>query len=163
MLADIKEYISTRIKNVSGIDADTVHEFPRHTNEWSEIYTLFKDDNGNINTWLIRFVAAPAEWYEHRTQYYNIMREWRFQVWALYSLKESETTATTFETLVEGVLNELSKSPGGSKDGQAVNETVDLMNPAQLINLDEVMFTNILCHRAQIEVSAKELIYPNHP
>ena len=151
-LADIYSYIETQIKAVSGVDADTVHKFPRHTNSWAKIYEIFKDDSGNLNTWLIRFMAAPAEWTEHKA--YRILRTWTFEVWFMYSLKDATPSNTAFEDMVEGVLNKLSLDP-------AMNDSVDLGQPAQLINIDEVMFVDVLCHRAQLQVSGQEQLDPS--
>ena len=154
MLADMETYIETQIKSVTGVDADTVHKFPRHTNDWDEIFNLFKDDNDNINTWLIRWVRAPARWYAHPA--YRIIRTWTWEVWFLYNIKDSVPSSDPFKDMVEGALNKLSLSP-------SLGDEADLAQPAQLMVLEEVEFSSILCHRAQLEISAEEMINPSSP
>jgi hypothetical protein len=102
------------------------------------------------------FKRAPAEWEEIRGSDWRITRTWFFEIMCLYSVKDSKPTATDFESMVENVLNKLSLSPSSGDNS-------DLAQPASLINLDEVMFSSILCHRAQIEYATKEYLNPASP
>ena len=138
-LSDIKTEIKTEIAAVTGIAAANVHTWMRHTPDWNKIYEYYKvggDDGASaiINAWIIELENTTGEWKD--VQASRIYRDYSFIIWGVYSMVDDLATATTFEDLVESVLNELSKY-----DNITLSDNAHSSDPAILLENENCPFT----------------------
>lgn len=157
-LENLKTELAAEVANVSGIASANVHKWMRFTPKWNKMYEFFKeggDDkaDGKINAWIIELEAAPAEWKDVRAT--RVKREWSFIIWGMYSLVDAQATATTFENLIEAVLDELSKYANITLDGNGNSS-----EPAELIENVMADFGKMVVHRCKIRKKVLEIVSP---
>lgn len=155
-LENLKTQIAARIASVDGIAAENVHKWMRYTPTWNKMYEFFKvggDDGvaGVINGWVIEVEAATGEWKDIRAG--KVKRNWSFVIWGLYSMVDSEATATTSENLMEAVLNELSTFENITLDRNANSS-----EPAELVENTLAGFGKMVVHRYKIRKRVLDIV-----
>lgn len=152
-LADLKTSLASQIAAVDGIAATNVHKWMRFSPDWDDLYTFFKADNNYINGWIIEVESAPTEHKDNRRN--KVKRLWSFTIWGVYSMVDTQATATTFEALVEAVMNETSKFDNITLGGHAHSS-----EPTDWIENEMATFGDMIVHRAKLRKVVLEIVSP---
>ena len=136
-LSTARAEIKTKMESVSGMGI--VNDYRRNAHTWDEIADGFKSDD-RINGWIIEMTSAPADWGQMTNE---LIRTYNFRIWGLYSVKDDDASGKVFEDLTDEVLNELTKD-------RTLNQKAHRVMPAQLVNIDDNLFSGVLCHRCEI-------------
>jgi hypothetical protein len=147
--SQVRAVIKSTLEGISTIEK--VQDYSRHTVDWDEIATFFKDTNNRIHVWIIEWNNTDNVLEAVGTRVYSYNHN--ITLWGLYGLKDSEATQKTFEDEVDTVLdtfNALEWLLSGSTRIARQNE------PAVLANLDHATLSDVLCHRAQIDINYNE-------
>lgn len=145
----IREAIKAKLDSIDNVGE--VNDYRRHHITWEKIIENFTDSTGKVNGWFFEWLAAPQT--KEASGSIVLTRSHSFRIWGVYSLKDNVASAKTFEGIVEEVLNEFSNDQ-------------DLMikvrwpddSPPSLVNMDEVGFSGVLCHRCQIGLTYNEQV-----
>lgn len=143
--------IKTELESISTIE--NVQDYGRHTVDWDEIVSLFKDSNDRLHVWIIEWntvtpdleaIGSRAVSYEH-----NIT------LWGLLSLKDDTATQKTLEDEADSILDLFN---GQKKIGDAsFNVIIPDDELCSLEEMDTAKFSNVLCNRAQMTLKVNEL------
>lgn len=145
--------IRTEIKNIleTVTDIGLVHDYERWSVDWNTILSLFKPTGKDyIRGWMITRAATTEAVLTQGIGGSNV-REHRFVIKGVMGLKDAQATEKTFHDLVEAVCTALRQNP-------ALNNSAEESDPPQVLTVDIRMFGQVLCHYAEIELKATELV-----
>jgi hypothetical protein len=143
--------IQTELESVT--DVGVVHDYGRHTRDYSDYLDLFKttiDDVDQIRGWMISYrgfpEAAPLPEFGHIPG----LRDHEFIIDGFLRLDDSAASEKTFGTLVEAVCNEL--------DGSATLHDGSTYPGASraIAVIDLMIFGDVLCHHVNIRQMVTE-------
>jgi len=145
-LETVRTKLKTELEAISGMGV--VHDYLRWSVNWKDYVDKFKS-GGKINAaWLeVRSSVGDREAITNATA-----RTWAFRLNMIMSLKDADATQKTFDSLVETVLNAM--SPGDRTFGRAVQKA----EPAELIDNDHLMHSEVFVHHAEIEIMVEDII-----
>jgi len=145
-LTAVRAQVATTIRTVTGIG--TVHEYQRWSSTWPRFLELFKDSNDKINGCMITRVRTPEEESGHTGQ---DVRAHELKIICIYGLKDEDITEIYFQdTIVEGICTAL-------REKRTLNGTVRYCSPPSVEIVDIRKFGNMLCHYAEIKITAEEM------
>jgi len=144
-LSDIRGKIATVLSGVTGIG--TIHAYERWCNNWNEFLALYKTTAGIINGGCITRIKTPSLRDSGRT----LRRDHTFLIRYMYGLKDSSATELTFQALVEAIQTAF--------DSQyTLGGNVLLAGPLQVIKIENRLFGTVLCHYAEMQITAWERV-----
>jgi hypothetical protein len=144
--SSILALLKTQLEAVTGIGK--VHDYFRYSESLQkEAHDLFIS-GGIFHTWMITRVSFDPE----AQTSFLVERAHAFDFWGFYQVNDSEASEKTFQALCDTICDKF------DDDGNVVlSDSVDQPARAQLLNFDiEVKFMGVLCHRAQIRITAYE-------
>jgi hypothetical protein len=138
--------LKTQLEAVTGIGR--VHDYFRYSTSLQKLaHDLFISD-GIFHTWMITRVSFEPE----AQTSFLVERAHAFDFWGYYQMSDSEASEKTFQALCDTICNKFDDDTNVVLSG-----SVDQPAPAQLLNFDiGVEFMGVLCHRAQIRITAYE-------
>ncbi len=145
--------IRTEIKNILNTvtDVGVIHDYERWTTDWNTLLSMFKPAGKDyIRGWMITRQAAQ-EGVSTQGVGGDNQRIHRFVIKGIGSLKDDQATEKTFQDLVESVCQKLRENPN-------LNNTAEESDPPQVLTVEVRMFSQILCHYAEIELKVTERV-----
>jgi hypothetical protein len=148
-LSAIRTEIKTLLTGVT--DIGVVHDYERWAIDWNTILAQFKPAGKDyIRGWMITRQASPERVIEPGAGGLND-RTHRFLIKGIASLKDDAATEQIFQDLVESVCQILRANP--DLNGSAVES-----DPPQVLTVEMRMFSQVLCHYAEIELKVTEYV-----
>lgn len=145
--AAILTAIKALLETVSGIGI--VHKSQRLTTDWTSFVKQFVDDDGFINGWTISRRTSP-ETYKTNTQ---AERKYTFVIRGFRGVQDAAEphSELVFQELVEAVCDVF-------RADYDLGEACEFHGPLQVNVVDYRMFGGVLCHYAEAELTAQELL-----
>ena len=144
----IRAEIKTKLESIASIGK--VQDYIRHAITWEKIEEFYKD-NDKINAWFFRVASTPQS--KIASGSIALDRQWNFNLFGFYGLKDVEGTGKVFENIVEDVLDEFSDSQDLVAKVRWPDES-----PPECALIEERLFVGILCHRAQVNLVYDEQV-----
>ena len=145
-LTTIRAAAAIIIRKVPGIGA--VYEYLRWANAQDKFLSLFKDADGKINGCMITRVQTLEEESGHSGQ---DIRAHELKIVCIYGLKDDDESEIYFQdAIVEGICTAL-------REKRTLNGTVRYCSPPSVEIVEPRRFGSVLCHYAEIKISAEEM------
>ena len=145
-LTTIRAAAAAIIGGVSGIGV--VHEYLRWATAQDKFLSFFKDAENKINGCMITRASTPEEESGHTGL--NV-RGHELKIICIYGLKDDDGSEIYFQdTIVEGICTAL-------RENRTLNGTVRHCSPPSVEIVEPRRFGNVLCHYAEIKISAEEM------
>jgi hypothetical protein len=146
--------IKAQIETISTIEK--VQDYGRHTIDWDEIATLFKDSNNRIHVWIIEWRNVDPELVATGSR--AISYPHNITLWGLLGLKDDTATQKTLEDEADSIMDLFN----AQKDLiDSVTITTKYVMPddelCSLENMDHIKLSNVLCNRVEMKLSYEEL------
>lgn len=148
-LSAIRTEVKTILQNVT--DIGVVHDYERWSNDWNTILSMFQPSGkAYIRGWMITRRATQEVVVTQGLGGSN-QREHSFVIKGVFGLKDDIASEKTFQDLIESICSALRGNP--TLNGSAIE-----CDPPQVMSVDIRMFSQVLCHYAEIELKAAEIV-----
>lgn len=144
-MAAIRAQIATILDAVSGVE--NVYQRKRWAVDEMQFKTLFKTSSNKITGWMVSRISTEEI---DETGSSNVARH-IFRIIGIYGLQDSADTETTFQALIESIRAAFQAAFG-------LNGTARYTSPIQVNVVEERVFGSILCHYAQLTITADETV-----
>lgn len=148
-LSAIRTEIKTILNSVT--DIGVVHDYERWSKDWNTILSLFQPSGkAYIRGWMITRRATSEQVITQGPGGTN-QRDHSFVIKGVFGLKDDTASEKTFQDLLESICTALRGNP--TLNGSALG-----CEPPQVLSVDIRMFSQVLCHYAEIELKASEIV-----
>lgn len=132
-----------------------VHAYERQATDLKKFIELFKTDSGRILGWEITRRAVPEDQRGATSRHHQMVLR------GYQGLQDAEASAVAFQDRCDAICDLFrgASFPAGSKL-QYRNAQDSTLTPAQIEQIEDRMFGNVLCHTAIIVISVTERINP---
>lgn len=146
-LVTIRAAIKARLELIPNIGV--VHDYERFANRKSEFKAIFESNNEMLGWFFFRERTAELD---GDTGEVRRLHYWRF--FGFNALNDAAGTAKTFQALTEAIAAAFRSDPtmGGVIDDNKDMEQVFGAVGIQIDSIENVMFADVLCHRAQLSL-----------
>jgi len=111
--------------------------------------TLFTTAGGIFHTWFLTRSSCPVEPYTNKQE----NRKQVFDLWGYYAVDVSAESEKTFQALCDTILDKFNDI-----DNKGISATVRAIDSMQILEVTYVEWCNVLCHRAQMQITIEEEI-----
>ena len=146
-LSAIEEQIKAILSGVDGMGV--VHDYERWAATWEKFLALFSVEDAEgvrrINGWTFSRRKTPET---EPTESHNL-RTYHFRFRGIYGLKDDDASERVFQQLIEDVC-------AAFRAAYKLNSTAHHTSPMQVNVVENRVFGKVLCHYAELELTAEE-------
>ena len=143
-LETIRQAVANMLAEVDGIGV--IHQYQRFAAEAPAFLAFFQPvPDGPINGWVITRVRTVTETASSTHE----VRRHDFAIRGYYGLQDASASELTFQALVESICAKF-------REDQTLEGTAQFSEPVQVELVDLRMFGGVLCHVAELKLTAEE-------
>ena len=150
--AEIRTATKLKLEGITGVE--NVLDYVVWTDDWNTIINLFADDDGRINTWMVGLANNNENTLQSGINVYNYL----INILGYYSIKTNNQSSKTFEDIVMSIRDEFMKSFSYIKTFVATYAGHAITRPPNLIAVENTVYLQHPCHRAQIQIPVEETV-----
>lgn len=141
-IAEIKAAVKSGIIDSDPANIENVYEYVFWSDNIEDVYDRLKDDDGNLQRWMIGWSSSPAT-----VRKGGIVEErYTINVFGLFGIRQDNTSSETFEGLVEKIKKYFSKRDS------VLNYTKHL--PPTIVGIENTTYRNQYpIHACQIQLT----------
>jgi hypothetical protein len=142
-LKEIRDYLQGQIQGIP--DIGVVHNYHRYTDNAADLRALFKFRSG-IRGWTITRESAAIGGGGGQTY----SRDHGIVIRGYHQVQDGQASELTFQALCDLIVEKVEDDPrlGGNAQGSS---------PIEIRRITHVMFGGVLCHHAEMFMTAKEV------
>lgn len=141
----VRSAIADLLKSVDGIGE--VHTYERYVKAQAKFRALY-EKNGTVNGWNIRRKSFQQRPFADQVQ----IVETRWRIEGFYALQDEQESEILFDTLIDKI--SATFRDNDTLNGKVVTCTLPTSAGIQLVDSGPVRFAGILCHGAELGLSA---------
>ena len=144
----VKDQLLATLEAVDGVV--NAYGYFRYARRLDERDAKFVDEDTNqLHTWMLTRASAPSKGALDG----DITRSHVFQAHGYREIVDTDESEIVFQELTESILNAFN-------DARTIDEDAAIMDSAQLLAFENVMFCGVLCHHAVIEITVEDDVDP---